>query len=270
MSFLIFFFIFLLGTIIGSFLNVVIYRFGTGKSISKGRSICMTCNKTLSWYELIPVFSFLIQSGRCKSCASSISHQYPIVEFITGVVFASIAYHFLPVLYISQISYILLVVLFAFLFSILIVISVYDFRHKIIPDRLVYIFALISLLSIFVNQTGFGSLFIKPTLADISVGPLLALPFALIWLLSKGRWMGLGDSKLILGLGWMLGLYTGLSALILSFWIGSIIGLIIMAFSHKKIGLKTEIPFAPFLIISSLIVFLFDIDIFNLVRIFQF
>jgi hypothetical protein len=70
------------------------------------------------------------------------------------------------------------------------VISVYDFRHKIIPDKLVYVFALISFLSIFVNSSGVGSLFIKPTLMDISVGPLLALPFALIWLLSKGKWMG--------------------------------------------------------------------------------
>ena len=270
MSFLIFFFIFLLGTIIGSFLNVVIYRFGTGKSISKGRSICMTCNKTLSWYELIPVFSFLIQSGRCRSCASTISHQYPIVEFVTGVVFASIAHHFLPVLYLSQTSYIFLVSLFAFLFSVLIVISVYDFRHKIIPDKLVYVFALISFLSIFVNSSGVGSLFIKPTLMDISVGPLLALPFALIWLLSKGKWMGLGDAKLILGLGWMLGLYMGLSALILSFWLGAVVGLIMMAISRKKIGLKTEIPFAPFLIFSSLIVFLFNIGIFNLTKIFQF
>ncbi len=262
MSFLVFFFIFLLGTIIGSFLNVVIYRFGTGKSIAKGRSICMTCNHTLRWYELIPVFSFMIQSGRCRSCASSISHQYPIVEFITGIVFVSIAHYFFPVLYISQISYIFLVSLFAFLFSILIVISVYDFRHKIIPDKLVYIFSLISFLSIFVNQTGIGALFVKPTLIDVAVGPLLALPFALIWWLSKGKWMGLGDSKLILGLGWMLGLYMGLSALILSFWIGSIIGLLIMAFSRKKVGLKTEIPFAPFLIFSSLLVFIFNIDIF--------
>lgn len=270
MSFLIFFFIFLLGTIIGSFLNVVVYRFNTGKSMINSRSVCMVCNKKLTWYELIPIFSFLIQSGRCRSCASSISHQYPIVEFITGVVFASIAYHFLPILSFSQTSYIFLVSLFAFLFCILIVISVYDFRHKIIPDKLVYVFALISLLSVFVNHTGIGSLFIKPTLMDLSVGPLLALPFALIWLISKGKWMGLGDAKLILGLGWMLGLYMGLSALILSFWIGSVVGLLIMAFSPKKIGLKTEIPFAPFLIFSSLIVFLFNISIFSLTKIFQF
>ncbi len=265
-----FIFIFLLGTIIGSFLNVVIYRFGTGKSIAKGRSICMTCNKTLSWYELIPIFSFLIQSGRCRSCAGSISHQYPIVEFITGVIFASIAYHFLPLLYISQISYVLLVILFSFLFSILIVISVYDFRHKIIPDRLVYIFSLVSLMSVFINQNIIGGLFIKPTLNDISIGPLLALPFVLIWLLSKGKWMGLGDAKLILGLGWMLGFDKGIAAIILAFWIGSIVSLFVMFLSKKKVGLKTEIPFAPFLILSSLIVFLFNINFFKLAKIFTF
>jgi prepilin signal peptidase PulO-like enzyme (type II secretory pathway) len=262
--------IFLLGTIIGSFLNVVIYRFNTGRSISRGRSICLSCSHTLSWYELIPVFSFLIQSGRCRSCASSISHQYPMVEFVTGLVFTLIAYHFLPVLPISQSSYVILSTIFVFLFSLLIVISVYDIRHKIIPDKLVYIFAFISFFSLFINQTGFGPLFVKPELIDIASGPLLALPFAFLWLVSRGKWMGLGDAKLVLGIGWMLGFYLGSASIILSFWIGAIFGLAMMLFSKKKIGVKTEIPFAPFLILSALLVFLYNIDIFRLTSIFSF
>ncbi|MFA4853534.1 MAG: prepilin peptidase, partial [Bacteroidales bacterium] len=87
MSILIFVFIFLLGTIVGSFLNVVIFRFNTGRTITTGRSICMNCNRDLRWYELIPVLSFLIQSGKCRRCASKISHQYPLVEIVTGLVF---------------------------------------------------------------------------------------------------------------------------------------------------------------------------------------
>lgn len=269
MYILVFIFIFLLGSIIGSFLNVVIYRFNTGKSIVTGRSICMTCNNTLRWYELIPIFSFLIQSGKCRRCASTISHQYPLVEFGTGLIFALIAFHFLPVLSSSQYTYILLVSLFSFIFSLLMVISVYDIRHKVIPDGLVYVYAIASFFSIFVNTTGFGHLFITPSPLALISGPLFALPFALLWLVSRGRWMGLGDAKLVLGIGWMLGPMLALAMVTLSFWIGAIVGLAFMFFSHKKVNMKTEIPFAPFLIISTLIVFLCNLDIFSLVALFH-
>ena len=117
MNILIFAFIFLLGTIIGSFLNVVIYRFNTGRTIVRGRSVCMTCNRNLRWYELIPLFSYLFQLGKCRRCAEKISHQYPIVEFITGVVFMLIAQHFLPALFFTPVIYVSLVVLYVFIFS---------------------------------------------------------------------------------------------------------------------------------------------------------
>ncbi len=269
MNILIFVFIFLLGTIIGSFLNVVIYRFNTGKTIVRGRSICMTCNRELRWYELIPVLSWVMQSGRCRRCREVISYQYPIVEVITGIVFLLISYHFLPVIILSPIKYAFIVSFFVFIFSILIVISVYDMRHKIIPDKLVYTFALVSFLSTFIDYTGYGSLFTLPPLGSLIAGPVLAAPFALIWLVSKGEWMGLGDAKLMLGLGFILGLSSGLAAIILSFWIGTVVSLLFIFFTKKKVGMKTEIPFAPFLIISTLIVFLLNIDFLNLVSVFS-
>ncbi len=117
MIFIITIIFFILGLIIGSFLNVVIYRFNTGKSITKGRSICMSCNKNLRWYELIPIFSFLIQSGKCRRCASKISSQYPIVEFITGLTFVLLAYHFSPLLFFSYSYFIYSLILFSFIFS---------------------------------------------------------------------------------------------------------------------------------------------------------
>ena len=270
MSVIIFIFIFLLGTIIGSFLNVVIFRFNTGKSITNGRSICMNCNKNLTWYELIPVLSFLIQSGKCRRCASRISHQYPIVEIVTGLVFASVAFKFLPLLYLSYTHYIILVILFVFIFSILIVISVYDLRHKIIPDKLVYTFIAISLFSVFVNYSPIGSFFTMPIISTLIAGPVIALPFILLWYFSKGRLMGLGDGKLMIGIGFLLGLSSGIFAVIISFWIGTIVSLLLMSLSKKKIGMKTEIPFAPFLILSTLITFLFNFDLFSLIKLFSF
>jgi len=270
MYILIFAFIFLLGTIIGSFLNVVIYRFNTGMSVVKGRSICMTCNRYLRWYELIPVFSFLIQSGKCRRCASRISHQYPLVELLTGLVFVLITYKFLPILALSMGLYLLLVVMTVFIFCLLIVISVYDLRHKIIPDPLVFTFIIISFLSIFINQTGLGSLFIMPSYLNLVAGLIFSIPFVLLWYFSKGRLMGLGDGKLILGLGWFLGFYAGLFALILSFWIGTVVGLILIVISKHKMNMKTEIPFAPFLIVSLLITFIFNLNIFSLIKLFTF
>jgi leader peptidase (prepilin peptidase)/N-methyltransferase len=162
-----------------------------------------------------------------------------------------------------------MVTLFSFIFSLLMVISVYDIRHKIIPDTLVYAYAIISFASIFINHSGIGPLFALPSLMAVVSGPLFALPFALIWLLSRGKAMGLGDAKLMLGIGWMLGPLPALAATILSFWIGSVVSLSMMFFGKKKMGMKTEIPFAPFLIISALIVFLFNLDIFSLAGMFH-
>jgi len=268
MNLLIFLFVFIIGTIIGSFLNVVIYRFNTGKTIVSGRSMCMSCSNTLRWYELIPVFSFLIQSGRCRQCASRISHQYPIVELITGIIFVLISFKLLPFLFMSFWMYLFFLVFFVFIFCLLIVISVYDIRHKIIPDKLVYTFILVSLFSIFINYSMFGGFLTIPSLDSLLAGPILALPFALLWYLSKGKLMGLGDGKLVLGIGWLLGLSAGFSAVIISFWLGSIIGLSLMIFTKKRknINMKTEIPFAPFLIVGTFLVFLFNIDILSIIK----
>lgn len=271
MNIVIFIFVFLFGTIIGSFLNVVIYRFNTGKTIVNGRSICMTCNRELRWYELIPLFSFLIQNGKCRRCAIKISHQYPLVEFLTGLVFVLIAYRFLPILPISFGLYLFYLVFFVFIFSLLIVISVYDLRHKIIPDKLVYLFILLSFISIFINSSvaTADAIFIFPSLTDLLAGPVLAIPFVALWYFSSGRLMGLGDGKLILGLGWLLGLSAGLFSLVISFWLGTIIGLSLIFLFKKKMNMKTEIPFAPFLIISAFITFLLSLNFYSLIKFFS-
>lgn len=269
MAILIFIFIFLLGTIIGSFLNVVIYRLNTGKTIVRGRSICMTCNRYLRWYELVPVFSFLIQKGRCRRCSSKISIQYPLVEIITGLIFVLVFSKFLPILFFSPASYFLLVLFFVIIFSLLIVVAAYDLKHKIIPDKLVYSFIIISFLSIFINPSIFGPVLAWPSIGSLISGPLIALPFALLFYFSKGKLMGFGDVKLILGMGWMLGLSSALFSVVISFWIGAIVGIFLMIFSNKKIGMKTELPFAPFLIISTLVTFLFSFNIFSLISLFS-
>lgn len=263
--FMIFYFIF--GTIIGSFLNVVSLRYNTGVLLS-GRSKCFSCNEGLKWFELIPIFSFVFQLGRCRECKSKISFQYPFVEFLTGSIFLGIFLKFSNILFTEPSYFLLLSFYFMILFSILIVILIYDLKHKIIPDSLVYTFVGLALLGMFFN---FSTLELSiPTLLSFFSGPILFLPFFILWFISIGRWIGLGDAKLALGIGWFLGLSFGASAILLSFWIGAIVSIALMLFfslnsRSKTITMKSEIPFGPFLILGLFIVFFFNINIFDFI-----
>jgi leader peptidase (prepilin peptidase) / N-methyltransferase len=250
---------FIFGLIIGSFLNVVIFRFNTGRSFG-GRSGCMTCQNKLCWYELIPLFSFCFLGGRCKNCKAKISVQYPIVEFFSGLIFAGIFLKFQNVFYLDTVAFTVSYAYYAVMFSILLVIAVYDFKHKIIPDVLSYFFGAIAFVGLFFF-TGYGFYPHVPSVLEFLSGILLALPFALLWLVSKGTWMGLGDAKLALGLGWLLGFGRILSGAVVAFWSGAVIGLILIVFS-KKYGIKSEIPFAPFLVLGVLVAFLFELHLF--------
>jgi prepilin signal peptidase PulO-like enzyme (type II secretory pathway) len=260
-----FLFSFALGAIIGSFLNVVAYRYGTAKNLG-GRSSCMTCCQQLKWYELIPVVSYVMLSGKCRTCKSKISSQYPFVESITGLLFALTFLKLLPVLETSPLVFVLLFAFFAYIFSILMVIAVYDIRHKMIPDRLVFLFSSLSLAMLvfmfFISGDNLISLVI-----NLLSGPVLALPFALLWYFSKGKWIGFGDAKIALGMGWFLGLAGGVSAVALGFWIGAVVSIFLLLVSKYgkskiKITRNTEIPFAPFLLIGLAVVFLFNFDFF--------
>ncbi len=235
-------FAFVFGTIVGSFLNVVSLRLNTGKGIG-GRSMCMSCGKTLAWAELIPLFSFLFLRGACRKCKTKISWQYPLVEFMAGIVFALILIKFPPVSILSGISTLIYLVTAC----LLIVIAAYDAKHQIIPDSFVYAFDAIALASVFV---GGASLIHAPHIATLLAGPILAIPFALLWAVSRGTWMGFGDAKLALGIGWLLGLQGGVSAVILAFWIGAALGLIWMALTYGRFKRKVAIPFVPYLVLG--------------------
>ncbi len=244
---------FVFGTVIGSFLNVVSLRYNTGMGVN-GRSKCFSCGKTLTWRELIPLFSFAVQKGACKKCKSKISWQYPLVEFLAGVFFVLIFLKFPPVDAISAIS----TVLYLFITSVLIVITVYDIKHKIIPDVLSYTFSALAFASLFF---GGSSLFHVPVIIDLFAGPLCALPFAILFFASKGSWMGFGDAKLVLGIGWTLGFVAAVSAIILAFWIGAVVSVIWMFVTYKKIKGRYEIPFAPYLILGMYLVLIFGIQV---------
>ncbi len=242
---------FILGAIWGSFLNVLILRHNTGKSPT-GRSGCMSCRSTLRFYDLVPILSFLALRGRCRSCGSKISIQYPLVEFVTGTVFALAFYKF-------GIS--LKLVLVFIILSLLIVLAVYDFKHFILPDF--YMFSLILFAVIYSAVSGVSIVNI------ILHGFLTAVPFFLIWFFSKGKWMGFGDVKLALAIGILLGLPNSLVAVALASVLGAFFGVAYVlyhtmcitgfAFSSKKVSIKSEIPFGPFLIVATVLVWFFNL-----------
>ena len=206
MSYLPGFLFFVLGAVVGSFLNVVILRYGTGRGFF-GRSACFSCWRKLSWFELAPIFSFLFLRGRCRHCDSRVSWQYPLVEFLAGIIFLATFWKFPDVLASGalRLALILSFLYYLAVFSLLIVIAVYDLRHKIIPDGPVYAFACTALIFLFLTHPPI-EFFRSPAVFDLLAGPLAALPFFFLWFFSGGRWMGLGDAKLALGLGWFLGL----------------------------------------------------------------
>jgi leader peptidase (prepilin peptidase)/N-methyltransferase len=257
-------FIFILGLIIGSFLNVVILRMNTGRSVARGRSACARCNTPLSWYELIPVFSFLGLRGRCKSCKQRISFQYPIIELITAIVF-TIIYTTIIISHGFTLIALLTFLFSATVASVLIVIFVYDIKHYIIPDGAVYTFIILSLVSIV-----WSIFMVRGFQAGIAVvdGVVVALPFFLLWFFSKGAMMGFGDVKLALGMGWLLGWTGGLSAVVFSFWIGAIVGLFMLGIS-RKYNMRSQIPFAPFLILATFIVGVWGVTLVSLFQLWQ-
>lgn len=255
---------------------MVALRYGTRKL--SGRSMCFSCGKILHWFELLPVFSFLVQQGRCRGCKAGISFQYPLVELLTGFVFLAVALKNLqPITYNLQLESPLLWFVVCgelLVFSLLIALSVYDLRHKIIPNALVYSACLISLL-FFLH-----SYFILYTSSSIDFwsGFFFAAPFALIWFFSRGRAMGLGDAKLVILFPWFLGLAEGLSALVLGFWIGALFALgglllkkVVLLFptsvspkfrrNLKTLGMKTELPLGPFLVLGLFLVYFFGWDV---------
>lgn len=251
----------ILGLIIGSFLNVVIFRHGTGMGLG-GRSRCMSSGQTLRWYELVPVFSFILQRGRSLRTGAKLSWQYPLVEIATALLFA-ISYIILsPMLWQGDmISFVISLIFFFLVSCFVVLISVYDIRHMIIPNAFIYPLIVLSFMSMFFVLSPFH--FSAPTLLQIVSGPLVALPFVGLWYVSGGRWMGFADAKIGLALGWFLGISSAFAGVILACFLGAVVGSLVLLFSQDKTN--HHIPFGPFLLTGFILSFLYTIDMYSLV-----
>ena len=240
-------FIFIFGLIVGSFLNCLIYRLETGQKMTK-RSFCPHCKHKLSWQDLIPLLSFLLLKGKCRYCKKRISLQYPLVEASTGILFSAIFWHF-------NFNLSLDFAFWIFVSCVLVLIFVYDIKHYIIPDKVIYpAIAFTFLYKLFSN---FHFLIYNSLLSAL----FAFLFFLTIILVSRGKWMGFGDAKMAFFMGLLLGFPKILISLFFAFFIGGIIGIILLLSKKKK--LKSEVPFGPFLTVGTFIAMFFGENLLN-------
>ncbi len=242
---------FLLGLVVGSFLNVVILRGAAGESLG-GRSRCTSCGKVLSVRELIPVVSFVIQKARCRSCGAGLSWQYPLVELATACGYLFAAWLLLPGLGADLTSVFVLVSAYVGIAAV-IVIVVADFRFQVIPDG-----AVVALLAMGV----LAGIARHALVRDAAAALVLALFFAALWLVSRGRWMGFGDAKLTLATSLIVGFPASLAAFLFSFWLGGIAAVPLLLF--KKRAMQSRIPFGPFIIAGTILAYFFSASFFRL------
>lgn len=257
------------GAIIGSFLNALSFRWGTGHSVLRGRSRCMHCGHTLSARDLVPVFSYLFLRGRCRYCSSRVSLQYPLVE-VAAAALSLVVYLINPALPLVYAFWLLV-------WMTLLFVVVYDLRHTIIPWSCTIALAALALLYLllsFGGVAGFAGVANGSLLWAVLAGPLLALPLFLFSLLSHGTWMGWGDGALQLSLGWLLGFAYGATALMIAFWSGAFVGVLLILLSQftpthtsrgrpQRFTMKSEIPFAPFLVLGAFIVYALHLNFFT-------
>ena len=221
--------IFLYGIVIGSFLNVCIYRLPEKENIVKIRSHCMKCGYQLKWYDLVPLFSYLFLGGKCRKCKQKISVQYPLIELLNGSMYCMIFAGY----GISVES-----LLYALLISALITLSVIDFRTYEIPVGINIFILALGLIRVITDYTDW---------LNYAVGFILVSGFLyIVYLMTKGRGIGAGYIKLMA----VCGLLLGWKLILLSFVLGCIIGSIIHLIRMKVSGQGHVLAFGPYLSIG--------------------
>ena len=258
--------IFIIGMVIGSFLNCVIWRCYCGESAAKGRSYCPKCRHPLAWYDLVPVASFVFLKGKCRYCSESISWQYPVVELAMAFVFWAAAAAFTPQILTGYITFLLLAKLIAYwiFLASLTVVLVVDLRWYFIPDG-----AIISGLAAagvynFLNAGGgypWRFFDAGAVWAAILSAILAASIFLVIFLVSRGKWIGFGDVKFAVLMGLACGFPGILIAMFFANFFGAILGLVLVASGKKK--MSSQVPFGPFLVAGTVIAIFFSYHIFN-------
>lgn len=230
---------FVLGAIFGSFGNVVIYRLPREESVVKPRSYCYSCKTQIKWYDNIPILSWFILRGKCRKCHAKFSFRYPLVEIIMAVLFA-LSYHYAGLTW-TLLEYLI------FIFG-LVVCTFIDLDHMILPDEFTLSGIVIGLVGAALNP--------QRDFLDALFGVLMGGGFLwgmayVYYMFTKNEGMGGGDIKLLAWIGAIVGWKAIPFVIMTSAIVGSVIGLI--AARKQKAGLKTVIPFGPYLALGAVI-----------------
>lgn len=248
--------LFLLGLVLGSFITALSWRLPRDKSINKGRSVCDKCDKEIAWYDNIPLFSYLFLGGKCRSCDKKISLRYPLIELATGLLFFILGYTLLscssllfdsPLCYYQKILGDLALPFFLTIAVLMVAIFVIDLELQIIPDLLVYLLLILVIFLLLLTNIYIW----EHLLAGFSA----ALFLLSLHLITRGKGMGLGDVKLALPVGILLGIKLMITWLFLGFLIGAVVGVVLLVLKKAEFG--KHIPFGPFLVISFFLVIIF-------------
>jgi leader peptidase (prepilin peptidase)/N-methyltransferase len=251
-----------LGAVLASFANVVAYRMHTNVSLG-GRSRCFSCGHQLRWFELVPILSYTALRGRCRACRARIPARDVVVELAMAGLFVVVYLSFTGITVL--LSWLLLVLL--------LIVALYDLEHFIIPDELVLALGALGLVVAGVTAW--------PWVSDDFISLLISVVVAAgvyfgLWQYSYGRWLGFGDVKLAAALGLFLTVEQAFSMVVLSFWVGAVVGLglvyipkllLQLGVAHAPraaLTMKSEIPFAPFIVVAFLVVYMYDASVLSL------
>jgi leader peptidase (prepilin peptidase)/N-methyltransferase len=240
------FIVFIIGSCVGSFLNVVIYRTEKEISIINPPSFCPNCKKKLEWYDNIPILSYIILGGRCRNCLAKIDIQYPVVEFLSGVLTL--------IFYIKWKNNFVWFISSSLILYLLIIVSVVDFKTMMLSDLFSYLIALIGIVSSFSNPLFEGEIISRlkqSTLGIITGAGVISFLMLAGKMIYKKEAVGEGDIFLMGAIGSFVGSKGVIDVLILSSFLGGVYGVILILL--KKLTRYSHIPFGPFIAISSII-----------------
>lgn len=241
---------FLFGAIIASFIGVVVARLNTGQTLLTGRSRCDACATPLPAYTLVPILSYFASGGRAHCCGARISISAPLTEFLLGGLFV-LAYLMLGL--VGALPFTLLSI------SVLLALVLYDLLHQILPPLLLAVFVASAGVTGFLSASSLAVFF-----TTFLTAFLIASSLALIHFLSRGRAMGLADTPLAFGLALLVG-PAAFSGFIFSFWIGAVIGIVVLARRPRGSRMGVEVPFAPFLAAGFLLAYFTQWNPFSLI-----